>query len=205
MSLSDLGSIANLLSAIAVLATLIYLAQQVRQGNLLAKAQARQRMVEQTNEELYQWMSDPALRDCFVKEELTPEEQAKMHYFLLAAMRQREWEWFQFQDGVIDLEVYRAYHEVVALHLGIPRTRRWWATVGRIGFDAHFVAEVDAFLASRRTVTYFEDIMRFDRRPDADAVRPFPSRTQRRPATVATMGADDAEAVATSVPSTPAS
>jgi hypothetical protein len=53
MTLSDVGTITNLLSAIAVLGTLIYLSRQVKQGNLLAKAQARQRMVEQTNEELY--------------------------------------------------------------------------------------------------------------------------------------------------------
>lgn len=44
MTLTDLGTIANLLSAIAVLGTLIYLSRQVKQGNLLAKAHARQRM-----------------------------------------------------------------------------------------------------------------------------------------------------------------
>ena len=37
-------------------------------------------------------------------------------------MRQREWEWFQFKDGVIDRAVYCAYHEVIALHLGGSRT-----------------------------------------------------------------------------------
>ena len=37
MTISDLGSIANLLAVIGVLVTLIYLSRQVRQGNLLAK------------------------------------------------------------------------------------------------------------------------------------------------------------------------
>ncbi len=102
MTLSDIGSIANLLAAIGVLVTLIYLARQVRQGNLLAQAQARQRMVEQTCEELYVWKNDPLLRNCFVKKaELSEEEHGVLHYFLLAAMRQREWEWLQFKDGVI--------------------------------------------------------------------------------------------------------
>jgi hypothetical protein len=50
MTLSDIGTFANVLSAIAVIGTLVYLSRQVRQGNLLAKAHARQRMVEQTNE-----------------------------------------------------------------------------------------------------------------------------------------------------------
>jgi hypothetical protein len=171
MTLNDISSLANLLAAIGVLITLIYLSRQVRQGNMLARYQARQRMVEQAQEELYHWGSHPALRNSFVKTDpLSPAEQEEVHYFLLAAMRQREWEWFQFKDGVIKKAVYEAYHEVIALHLGIARTRRWWHTVGRIGFNPEFVAGVDAFLAKRPTTSYFEEIRRFDAPPtSADA------------------------------------
>jgi hypothetical protein len=161
--LSDVGTIANLLSAIAVLGTLIYLSRQVKQGNLLAKAHARQRMVEQTNEELYTLANDASLRECFVKPtELSREEQGKLHFFLIAAMRQREWEWFQQRDGVIEESVAKAYFGIIALHLGIPRTRHWWATIGRIGFDTNFVAEVDQLIADQPATTYFEDMMSFD-------------------------------------------
>ena len=163
MTLSDLGTIANVLSAIAVLGTLIYLSRQVKQGNLLAKAHARQRMVEQTNEELYALANDAVLRECFVKAaELSREEQGKLHFFLIAAMRQREWEWFQHRDGVIDETVAKAYLGIIALHLGIPRTRYWWRTIGRVGFNSDFVAEVDAFIADQPPTTYFEDTITFD-------------------------------------------
>jgi hypothetical protein len=165
MTLSDLGIIANLLSAIAVLGTLIYLSRQVRQGNLLAKSHARQRMVEQTNEELYALANDANLRECFLKStELSREEQGKLHFFLIAAMRQREWEWFQHRDGVIEESIAKAYFGIIALHLGIPRTRYWWRTIGRIGFNPEFVAEVDAFLAGRPATTYFEEMTSFDTR-----------------------------------------
>jgi hypothetical protein len=171
MTLNDISSVANLLAAIGVLITLIYLSRQVRQGNMLAKYQARQRMVEQAQEELYRWSDNPSLRESFVKKEpLTAREQEEAHYCLLAAMRQREWEWFQFEDGVIKKEVYEAYHEVIGLHLGIPRTRAWWQTVGRVGFNAAFVAEVDKFLAARPTTTYFEEIGRFDSPPAMTSV-----------------------------------
>ena len=163
MTLSDLGIIANLLSAIAVLGTLLYLSRQVKQGNLLAKAHARQRMVEQTNEELHTLATDAQLRECFVKTtEFSREEQGKLHFFLVAAMRQREWEWFQHRDGVIEESVAKSYFEIIALHLGIPRTRHWWSTIGRIGFNSDFVAEVDRFIADRPPTTYFEDLMSFD-------------------------------------------
>jgi len=165
MTLSDVGTIANLLSAITVLGTLIYLSRQVKQGNLLAKAHARQRMVEQTNDELYALANDPNLRECFVKPtELSREDQSKLHFFLIAAMRQREWEWFQHRDGIIEESVARAYFGIIALHLGIARTRYWWSTIGRIGFNPDFVADVDAFIADRPTTTYFEDMMSFDTR-----------------------------------------
>jgi hypothetical protein len=100
-----------------------------------------------------------------------------MHYFLIAAMRQREWEWFQFKDGVIKKDVYEAYHGVIALHLGVDRTRRWWRTVGRIGFNPQFVADVDAFLAKQPTTTYYEDIANFDA-PAATPEPPAPATGQ---------------------------
>ena len=163
MTLNDISSIANLLAALGVLITLIYLARQVRQGNLLAKFQVRQHMAQQAQAELYQWGRDPSLRNSFVTQDaLSPSELEVMHYFLLAAMRQREWEWFQYRDGVIKKDVYEAYHGVIALHLGIGRTRRWWRTVGRVGFNAKFVAVVDAFLATQPITTYFEQIRLFD-------------------------------------------
>jgi hypothetical protein len=164
MTINDLGAIGDFVGAIAVVVTLIYLARQVQQANMLAKAQARQRMAEQAQEELYQWMNNPDLRVSFLAAtKLSPEAQAKLHFFLLSAMRQREWEWFQYKDGVIGQDVYQAYHEVISLHLGIPRTRTWWRSVGRIGFNPTFVAEVDAFLENRPLVEkYYEDIRRFD-------------------------------------------
>ena len=125
-------------------------------------------------------MGDAELRECFVKTTpLSREEQGKLHYFLLAAMRAREWEWFQFRDGVVSRDVYRAYIEVVGLHLGIPRTRRWWSTVGRIGFNPEFVAEVDAFLAGRPPISYFEDILTFDTR-SGNGTRRSPRSPARR-------------------------
>lgn len=163
MSIEDVGAIANLLAAVGVLMTLIYLARQVRQSNLFARAQARQRMAEQAHNELYEWKRDPALRACFVKKEtLTPDEQELMHFFLLAAMRAREWEWFQYTDGVISRDVFEAYHGVIALHLGVPRTRNWWRTVGRIGFDPRFASVVDQFVERQPFTDYFERIRAYD-------------------------------------------
>jgi hypothetical protein len=173
MPIDLIATIAQLVAAIGTLASLFYLARQISLANLLARAQVRQRMGEQAIGELYVWMSDPDLRACFTAPQLTPEQQGRMHYFLLSAMRQREWEWFQLRDGIIREDVQGAYKEVIGLHLGTERTRRWWASVGRIGFNPEFVAVVDGFLAARPTISYFEDILNFDGPPPkAEAAPP---------------------------------
>lgn len=112
MNWDAISGIAQIVGVVVVVITLIYLAAQIRQGNLFARAQARQRMIEQADRELYAQMADPSITYANVKDgPLTEEEQAKLSLFFVAFMRQREWEWFQFHDGVIDEDVYRAYHD----------------------------------------------------------------------------------------------
>jgi len=164
MTITELGAIGELLAAIAVLATLVYLSIQVRQGNLHARAQARQRMVEQAQSELNALMNDEQITELFTKREtLSPHEQAKLNYFLAESMRQREWEWFQFQDGTIDQPVYEAYHEVIAIQLGTTRTRQWWNSIGKTAFNEDFVASVDSLLETTELSTYFQDIRQWDK------------------------------------------
>jgi hypothetical protein len=102
MNWDAINTIIQIVGVIVVVVTLIYLAAQVRQGNVFAKLQARQRMIEQQDSELYAQMADPSITYASVKDgPLTEEEQAKLSLFLIAFLRQREWEWFQYQDGSI--------------------------------------------------------------------------------------------------------
>lgn len=158
-----ISAVGEILGVIVVVITLIYLAAQVRQGNLFAKAQARQRMVEQAEREIYMQMADPSITYANVKDgPISEEEQAKLALFLIAFMRQREWEWFQFRDGVIEEDVFQAYHEVIAIHLGTPRGRKWWKVTGHFAFNAAFVAEVDDLLSRTEGSTYLKDMRRWD-------------------------------------------
>ena len=162
-SIQDLGALGEFVAAMAVLITLVYLSLQVRQGNRHAKAQARQRMVEQAQSELYTLVGNDVLADSFSKEgQLSPQEQAKLNFFLASSMRQREWEWFQYQDGSIDSKVYEAYHGVILVQMGSQRGRRWWASIGKTAFDPDFVSAVDSLLAGNESSTYFKDIRRWD-------------------------------------------
>jgi hypothetical protein len=163
MSWEAVSGITQIFGVIVVAVTLVYLAAQVRQGNILAKAQARQTMIECSLNELAAQMADPSITHANVKDgPLTAVEQARLSLFLIAFLRQREWEWFQFQDGVIGEDVYRAYHAVIPIHLGTARGRKWWAILGKYAFDASFVAEVDRQLATTEPSAYLRDIRTWD-------------------------------------------
>jgi hypothetical protein len=167
MDWNAIGAVGEITGAIAVVATLGYLARQMRQANRHAKSQARQRMIEQTQDELYQIVRDPSIHELFIRDaNLEPDEQVKLNAYLISFMRQREWEWFQYKDGILDKEAFQSYYSVIALLLGTERTRRWWERIGRSGFDQSFVDEVDALLSSTGLLPYMFDIRRWDDGPN---------------------------------------
>lgn len=159
MTTELISAISELIAAIAVVLSLIYLAQQVKQANSLAKGQTRQRMVEQAQEEVYKgFIEEPTIFQSLYKTEpLTEVEWIQLTGWLLAAMRQREFEWFQMQDGNIDEELWDAYKRVITIHLGTPRVRNWWDTNGHFPFDKTFCAMVSKLLDDHGETSYFDD------------------------------------------------
>lgn len=118
-------------------------------------------MMEQDLTSLRTQIENTDLHYSLIKENPTEEGQLKLHLFLTIIMRQREWEWFQFNDGVIDEDVYRTYHEVNAIILGTANTRKWWETVGRRGQNHEFAKEVDTLLANRELTGYWKGVKEF--------------------------------------------
>jgi hypothetical protein len=163
VTLSDLGTIGSFLTAIATLITLIYLARQVKLANMHARYVARQSMKEHDLTGLELQLADIGITAAFAQETLSPDAALKMHIFLTHIMRQREWEWHQYEDGIIDASVQRTYQEVIKIFLCTPRTRRWWRELGRSGLNPDFVAEVDALLAASGDTPYWESVLRFSK------------------------------------------
>jgi len=163
MNWEAINAISEIVGVVVIVVTLIYLAAQVRQGNMFAKLQARQRMIEQAESELYAQMADPSITHSNIKDgPLTEDEQAKLSLFLISFLRQREWEWFLYQEGVIDAVAFRAYREVITIHLGTPRGRKWWKALGHRAFDPSFAEQVDELLAQSDTNPYLRDMRTWD-------------------------------------------
>jgi hypothetical protein len=173
MNWDAVAALGELISAVVVVISLVYLAMQVRQANTLARGQTHQRMVEEAQQEVYKgFVDEPDIFQSLYKPEpLTEHEWIRLSGWLLAAMRQREFEWFQKQGGNIDEKLWDAYRKVIILHLGTPRTRKWWETNGGKPFDAEFCAMVKELLDINPETTYFEDFQRLVSDADPGLVR----------------------------------
>ena len=176
MQLEALVSLAELIAAVAVVISVLYLAAQVQHSNKLARAQTRERMIGQASEEVYKgFVDDPSiLRSLYKTDPLSEDEWIRLSGWLLAAMRQREYVFFQMRDGNIEKVVWEAYRGLITIHLGSERTRRWWDEWGSVPFDPGFRAMVSELLADAAKPTYFENLQRIIE--DAD---PGPARLPR--------------------------
>lgn len=144
------AAIAQVFSAVGVLLTLAYLAQQTRylaeqteQNTAAVQASVRQAMVSEDRESLYKIIEYPFLtRPC----NLTPEQTAQTRAYLLAFLRIRENHWVQFQKGVLDEATWETYRRALAGVVLNSETGRSLWQANRYGFDEGFGKSVDELM-----------------------------------------------------------
>jgi len=131
MSLQDLGSIGNLIGAIAVVGSLVYLAIQVRQNTRAVRAATERAVFAQNMDFDRTLVSDPELNRIWIlgrsKPDQLTEEQAR-RFRRLMSMYYRHFEdlYFQHQDALVGNRVFDAWRT-----LGIELSRQpgallWW-------------------------------------------------------------------------------
>ncbi len=147
-----LGNLGEFIGAIVIVATLIYLAMQVKQNTNALHAQSRQSVVAGAQTELFAIMDNPDMVINITKEgPLTPQEQVQLQGYLTAAMRLREFSWLQYQNGVIDENLWGTEQNVILVILQSNRTRAWWELLGRSLFGPDFVGFVDELIRDQPT------------------------------------------------------
>ena len=147
MTLEQWANMGEIVAAVAVIISLAYLGVQVRQSNVLSKAQTSQSMVQMAQQEIL-CLRQPELWFAFSSDEITEEDKVNLNAFLTASMRQREYEWLSRKEGIIDAEMYESYAGAIVIALGTERTRRWWKVNGHNhSFTPGFVEDVDSRLS----------------------------------------------------------
>ena len=154
MTMLDLATWSQLISSVAVLVTLVYLAIEVKQNTAAIYAQTRQALLTGSQNELFQMMQYPEIVINYLKPgDLEKEVYARLSWWLTALMRAREFSWMQYQGGIIDENQWKTEQGVIEINLSMKRTRHWWEEVGRYYFNPKYVAFVDQLLEGKPDTT----------------------------------------------------
>lgn len=154
MTIQDLGSIGELIAAIATIATLFYLARQVQANTRQAQTASRveiTRDFRNLNSELFDsevnfaWVT--GLRDY---PDMPFKERAHFanHFSNQALLFQGIFA--QFENGQLEDETYNAYLAFFTGLVATPGGSRWWEDVGRPIYVGKMVAAVDKSIMEGR-------------------------------------------------------
>ena len=164
MNWDAIGALAELIGAAGVIASLVYLAVQIRQnthameeGKRLALAQTYQMRADALQTMLVQAANSEYVGPILVKltglgypediaalDQLTTEERGRFRQWQIA--QQTHWDnlFFQYQQGFLDKEYYEdAFRERVG------RLAPTWRALGLINGRSSFVRELEVMLAER--------------------------------------------------------
>lgn len=135
------SSVAEIVSSVAILITLLYLAVQTQQTSDAIISQSRQSMFESAQFEQSVWMQYPELTVFIIDNslEMTLEQKSQLDALLIMALSRRDFAYRQYRAGVLDESSWAAEIEIISLLLGTERTRGWWNSIGKYGFDQDFV------------------------------------------------------------------
>ena len=130
MNWEALGAIGELIGGVAVIATLIYLAVQIRQNTAMITAQTVQASVDATQRVLLFRTESSELRAILRKarsdEELSRDEFEVLTSYLQAAFMNFQARLQHNVRGVFDESVNESYEHILRDYLEQPYVQRWW-------------------------------------------------------------------------------
>ena len=177
MSLDNWAAIAEIVSAVAVVVTLIYLAIQIKHSKESLDANTKAirgqaisditRNVHDQMHMLIQGHDIAAMFERFVADETLGQQDAfLLDSVLTAVFVARQNEFFQWKQGLLDDEVFTSLHHVILALLGSPNGEHWWKNEGHRMFAPAFIDFVeelrrtgpsDSYQAWKRAIRAGED------------------------------------------------
>ncbi len=150
---TKLSAIAEIISSVAIVVTLAYLALQTQQNTSALLSASRQETLNAELTFITQALEYPYLDTATTEEEianLTREQRARMFLVSVSLFRTRENYWNQYRNGVLDRETWLTYRSTLLEFIKFnPYVKqRWEANVKNQGFDVSFLNEINSALES---------------------------------------------------------
>ena len=147
MTMADLAIWSQIISSIAVLITLIFLTVQLKQNTKAILTNTRQTIITTDMQGIETGINFPAIEHSMHKQQLNEDEKVQLEWWLISLVRTREYQWFQYRNGLLDKKSWEANLSALGRNLSFTRTRGWWKLVSSDYFDSGFVKEVNGYLA----------------------------------------------------------
>jgi hypothetical protein len=149
LSWEAIGSIGEVVGAAGVLATLIYLAIQIRQNTLLMRGTIRQQLTTASQDNMYQWAE---CADVVTKlrsgTDLDMEEHIRFNQLCRAMFRGWANYAYQHRIGLLDSSEWDGMAVTIRKLLTTPWILNEWETM-RDEFSENFVTEVETIISCR--------------------------------------------------------
>jgi len=163
------GVIADIVSAIAVVGSLIYLAIQMRQNTRQSRADNVQATVERWIEAQVSQMRSEASADFLRKalndySVLSIPQRARLNAFLIELTSAFQSMYVKHRSGLLDAELYAAARSNVASYLKCPGLAALWSEV-KFAFPRDLCREIDAAIEAHQDPPFTETLPYL--RPDA--------------------------------------
>lgn len=154
MNWEAVSAIGEILGSITVIGTIFYLAIQVRQAAAVAKGAAQQTAAQMGIDSIAITLDSQILssasRKATIGEPLSPEELSNYIRWVWIRMRVAENVYYQYRQGLIDLEVWRSFVLLIVTHIGPGSVAEpHWERVS-MSYSESFIIEVKRLLDAAR-------------------------------------------------------
>jgi hypothetical protein len=163
MNWTKASAVAEILSSVAILITLVYLVVEIQQNAEATQAETRQAILDSDQQFLELYVDSPELHRLQFEADLSDEERIRLSFVLTTFVRMRESNWLQYENGTLDDVTWQAYRLTLISQLSAPQTRTWWQNfpVERI-WDSEFISLVNELLANQPLIDQSPHITAFD-------------------------------------------
>jgi hypothetical protein len=150
LDLDTLASLGELVSAIAVVVSLVYLAYQVRQSTASLRTENYSRALERVSALQARLSSDAAFaaivtRGAIDPSRLTAEERVQFTWTFYEMFGAFEFMFHQAESGALPREVWQRWSDTLAWWISLPGVQAWWLA-RPAPFSQSFTRHVDGRL-----------------------------------------------------------
>lgn len=147
MNWEAIGAVGEIIGALAVLISLIYLALQVRQNTMVMRAAAKQNLTEASQNLIYKMVENSShwVKLISGEEAASAEEQAEMSLLVRAMLRGFESQCYHYEAGLLEEEEWQALRNAIQSICALPGVHRYW-----LELKPHISARLHAVIEGTR-------------------------------------------------------